>query len=72
MSDFIYFNPGDIVLVKGDLANKPLMKVKRTQKMKITNDDKPLLVGIICFWFTSDGHYQEATFNTKDLEHYKG
>ena len=30
-------------------------------------DKKPILIGIRCRWFTSDGHLQEAIFNTKDL-----
>lgn len=35
---------------------------------KRIEDRKSTLRGIKCMWFTSDGFYQENTFNTKDLE----
>jgi uncharacterized protein YodC (DUF2158 family) len=63
----IYFIPGDEVTIKQGLPNKPLMVVKEAVKSKIKVDDKVKLLGIICFWFTSDGAYQEERFNTKDL-----
>ena len=30
-------------------------------------DKKPILIGIRCRWFTTNGDLQEAVFNTKDL-----
>lgn len=31
-------------------------------------DKKPILIGIKCRWFTTDGALQEAIFSTKDLQ----
>lgn len=68
----IYFNPGDIVQLKQDIPNKPIMIVvkKETCLFKHTNrvdDKKSILKGIRCRWFTTTGELQENVFNTKDL-----
>lgn len=69
----IYFNPGDIVQLKQDIPNKPLMIVvkKETSLFKHDSrrslDKKPILIGIRCRWFTNSGELQEAVFSTKDL-----
>ena len=34
---------------------------------KRVSDKKPVLIGIRCRWFTTDGTLQEAVFSTKDL-----
>lgn len=34
---------------------------------KRLNNNKPILIGIRCRWFTTTGELQEATFSTKDL-----
>ena len=69
----VFFMPGDIVTLKQDIPNKPIMLVVRKEtsifkhdKEKIQNK-KSILVGIRCRWFTSDGTLQEALFSTKDL-----
>lgn len=68
----IYFNPGDRVILKQDIPHKPTMIVvkKETSIFKHDKDKvkKPILIGIKCRWFTSEGHLQEAVFNTKDLK----
>lgn len=75
MEENIYFNPGDIVSLRQDLPNKPIMIVvkKETSVFKHDNrrliDKKPILIGIRCRWFTTTGELQEATFSTKDLIH---
>ena len=68
-----YFCAGDIVTLRQDIRNKPIMLVVRKEtsifkhdKEKIQNK-KSILVGIRCRWFTSDGTLQEALFSTKDL-----
>lgn len=68
-----YFCAGDIVTLRQDIPNKPIMLVVRKEtsifkhdKEKIQNK-KSILVGIRCRWFTSDGTLQEALFSTKDL-----
>lgn len=63
----VYFQPGDLVTIKHDLANKPKMLVKNKES-RIVNSKDTHFQGIRCFWFTSNGELQEAVFNTKDLE----
>ena len=73
MEDKIFLNPGEIVTLKQDIPNKPVMIVvrKETSVFKHDNkrlsDKKPILIGIRCRWFTTTGELQEATFSTKDL-----
>lgn len=68
----IYFNPGQIVQLKQDVPNKPIMIVVRKEtslfKHNRKEDKRPILIGIRCRWFTTSGDMQEAIFNTKDLE----
>ena len=74
MDDKIFLNPGEIVTLKQDIPNKPLMIVvrKETSVFKHDNkrlsDKKPILIGIRCRWFTTTGELQEAIFNTKDIK----
>ena len=74
METNIYFNPGDVVQLKQDIPNKPIMIVVRKETsifkhdQKRLEDKKPILIGIKCRWFTTDGTLQEAIFNTKDSE----
>lgn len=70
----IFLNPGDVVTLRQDIPNKPIMLVVRKEtsifkhdKEKM-QDKKSILVGIRCRWFTSDGTLQEALFSTKDLQ----
>lgn len=69
----IYFNPGDVVQLKQDIPNKPIMIVvkKETSLFKHNrkvDDKRPILKGIRCRWFTTTGELQEAVFNTKDIQ----
>lgn len=74
METNIYFNPGDVVQLKQDIPNKPIMIVVRKETsifkhdQKRLMDKKPILIGIKCRWFTKDGELQEAIFSTKDLQ----
>lgn len=74
METNIYFNPGDVVQLKQDIPNKPIMIVVRKETsifkhdQKRLQDKKPILIGIKCRWFTKDGALQEAIFSTKDLQ----
>ncbi len=68
----VFFHKGDLVTLKQDLPNKPIMLVKDVPKARQadTQDGKEgisMLLGIRCFWFTDEGLYQEKTFNSKDL-----
>ena len=71
MLEKIFFQPGDIVTLKQDIPNKPLMIVvkKETSLFKNTMEDKKnVLKGIRCRWFTTAGQLQETIWNTKDLQ----
>ena len=73
MEQKIFLNPGEIVTLKQDIPNKPVMIVVKKETsifkhdIKRLNDKKPILMGIRCRWFTTTGELQEATFSTKDL-----
>lgn len=71
MEENIFYKPGDIVTLKQDIPNKPLMIVvkKETSLFKNTMEDKKnVLKGIRCRWFTTAGQLQETIWNTKDLQ----
>jgi len=61
-----YFAPGDVVVLKQELDNKPVMVVKTVDKMADASE-KPRLVGITCQWFNTSKELQTARFSTKDL-----
>ena len=70
MEENIFYKPGDIVQIKQDIPNKPLMIVvkKETSLFKHNMEDKKnVLKGIRCRWFTTTGQLQETVWNTKDL-----
>jgi len=65
----VYFVPGEKVQLKQKLEYQPVMVVKEINKSRSRGDeDKSILLGVTCFWFTVHGKYQEAKFNTKDIE----
>ena len=67
--DRVYFMPGDMVTLRQDIPNKPIMLVvkKETSMFKNKNQEDNILRGIKCRWFTTSGQVQESVFNTKDL-----
>lgn len=64
-----FFLPGDLVTIRQELPNKPIMLVvkKVTKTLKINSEKNDFFQGILCRWFTEDKQLQEAVFNTKDL-----
>ena len=66
----VYFLPGDLVEIKQDIPNKPVMMVYRIERSLIrTKDNKDnTLRGVKVRWFTENGFLQEAIFSTKDLQ----
>lgn len=66
-NDKIYFQPGDLVTLKKDIPNKPIMIVVKKVTSVFKNQNESSLKGIRCRWFTTDGLLQEAIWNTKDL-----
>lgn len=69
MEDKIFFQPGDVVTLKQNIPNKPIMVVvkKETKTFKIDNKKVDYFKGIKCRWFTSNQELQESIWNTKDL-----
>ncbi len=63
--------PGDIVSIRQDIPNKPIMIVKDKASNMIRGANASHFKGIRCSWFSTDGKYQESVFNTKDLIHLK-
>ena len=62
------FFPGDLVSLRQDLPNKPVMIVVRKESTIFRDELKNnSLKGIRCRWFTVTGELQEAVWNTKDL-----
>lgn len=70
-NDKTYFLPGDVVTLRQNIPNKPIMIVIKKETSFIKKEDNNILRGIRCRWFTSTGELQESTFNTKDLIKYE-
>jgi uncharacterized protein YodC (DUF2158 family) len=68
MEDKMMFFPGDLVTLRQDLPNKPVMVVVRKESTIFRDENKTnSLRGIRCRWFTTSNEIQEAVWNTKDL-----
>lgn len=73
----IFFIPGNIVTLKHNIDNVPMMLVTEVVTSRIlTNhsywgdlspESKPHFKGIRCIWFTKNNELQEHIFSTKDL-----
>lgn len=65
----VFFNPGDLVILKQDIPNKPVMYVveKVTTSYKKDGITNTIFKGIRCRWFDTTQNLQEAVFSTKDL-----
>ena len=67
----IYLNPGNVVMVRHNIDNKPKMLVLEKVSHTILNRDgmkENSFAGIRCGWFDKNQTYQTAVFSTKDLE----
>ena len=68
MEDKMMFFPGDLVTLRKELPNKPVMVVVRKESTIFRDENKTnSLKGIRCRWFTTTNELQEAVWNTKDL-----
>ena len=68
MEDKMMFFPGDLVTLRQELPNKPMMVVVRKESTIFRDENKTnSLKGIRCRWFTTYNELQEAVWNTKDL-----
>ena len=66
-ADKTYFLPGQIVKLKQNIPNSPIMMVIRKETNVFSHDNRGKLKGIRCRWFTNEGRLQEAVWSTKDL-----
>lgn len=62
----IFFIEGDMVQLRQELPNKPVMLVQSVDKTVM--GERPTLLGITCIWFTKNNELQKHRYNTKDLE----
>lgn len=68
MEDKVYFSPGELVTIRQDLPNKPIMLVVGKETLVFKMSEKTdQFKGMKCRWFTKDGLLQESVFSTKDL-----
>ena len=68
MEDKTLFYPGDLVTLRQELPNKPVMIVVRKESTIFKDEYKNNnLKGIRCRWFSTTNELQEAVWNTKDL-----
>ena len=70
MEEKVYFMPGEVVTLKQDIPNKPVMIVVKKETMNfrtlgVPNDSEDFFIGCRCF--STEGVLQEAIYNTKDL-----
>lgn len=67
----VFFNPGDLCVVKHHVNNVPVMWVveKSTRSLfnKDTNEKENIFLGIKCRWFDKNEVMHEELFSTKDL-----
>lgn len=66
----VFFLPGDLVTLRQDIPNKPVMIVVKKETMTFKNNEikEDYFKGMRCRWFTTEGQLQEAIFSTKDLQ----
>ena len=67
MDDKIFYNPGDIVTIKHDLDNKPIMFIIKKEKRHIVGEQEESFIGFTCGWFDKNNQWNTAIFSTKDL-----
>lgn len=64
-----YFLPGELVTIKHDIPDKPIMMVVKKVVTRFKSDN--FFQGILCQWFSKDLKLQEHVWNTKDICHVK-
>lgn len=70
MQSPIYLSPGQIVMVRHEIENRPKMFiVEKVSKNVKTADNEivPMFMGMRCRWFDKNQTLQEGVFSTKDL-----
>lgn len=68
----VFYSPGELVTIRHDLENKPVMLVKEKVERSFKDKDgntNTTFVGIKVQWFDKNQVLREAIFSTKDLMH---
>jgi hypothetical protein len=68
----IFYATGDIVTLKHDIPNNPIMLVQSVDKLPMAEGDRVALLGLTCIWFSSDFKLQKYRFSTKDVKKVTG
>lgn len=63
----IFFKPGDLVTLKHDIPNKPIMLIVKKEVGYYVKEESEHFKGMKCIWFTNNLELQEKLFSTKDL-----
>lgn len=70
MQSPIYLSPGQIVMVRHEIENRPKMFIVEKVSRNVKNADGeivPMFLGMRCRWFDKNQTLQEGVFSTKDL-----
>lgn len=70
MEEKIFFKEGDLVTIRQDVPNKPVMMVEKVEKLHMPVDNasnSKSLLGIRTLWFDKNGALHKNRFNFKDL-----
>ena len=70
MQSPIFLSPGQVVMVRHEIENRPKMFIVEKVSKNIKNADNeivPMFMGMRCRWFDKNGDLQENVFSTKDL-----
>ena len=62
----IFYAAGDVVELRHDLPNKPIMLVQSVDKATLPGKGSGQL-GVTCIWFNTSMGLEKARFSTKDI-----
>ena len=63
-----YFKEGDVVILRQELQNRPVMMVDKIVRSMLKTGTTSLL-GIRCFWFDKNGSINKNLYSSKDLRY---
>jgi hypothetical protein len=63
-----YFKEGDVVILRAELPNKPVMMIDKIVRSMIKTGTSSLL-GIRCFWYDRNGTLNKHLHSTKDIRY---
>lgn len=71
-SQYTFYVPGDLVTLKHDELNSPIMLVQEKVSKQFKHGDElcNMFIGMKCIWFDKNNVLREGIFSTKDLKYY--